>query len=369
MNQRRIARYRACILGTRDILMIDVLLADLEARIDPVGERRLLEQWIEWCDGRFTGYAFHPMRGYVAPARVDWPSATVNEALEDQEAMAIQQFAGVSGPIAGGVGAVPCVRANYGSSILPSLWGVEQFVMDAALNTLPTSLPIPGGIDGIKAALDKGMPDLRSGLGAKTFEMGQRFIEMMKPYPKVSEFVHIYHPDVQGPIDACELLCGSQMFYYLYDYPELMKQFLDLITQTYIAFMREWAKIVPPKLDGYAAHWSMLHKGRIALRNDSLMNLSEEMYVEFVRPFDQRILDEFGGGMVHFCGRGDHFIRAMSEMRGYYAGNSSQPELNDMETIFANTVDKGINLIGLSGQWLGENMRSGRDLHGLVHVM
>lgn len=348
--------------------MTDVLLADLEARIDPTNEKRLLQQWIEFCDGRSSGYVFRPMRGYIAPPRVDWPTVRVNQALEDQEAMAIQQFLGVSGPLDAGNGAILNVRSNYGSSLLPSLFGVEMFIMDDKLDTLPTSLPLPGGIDGVKAALDRGVPDVHSALGGKTLEMGQRFIEMMQPYPKVREFVHIYHPDTQGPIDACEVICGSQMFYYLYDYPDLMKQFLDLITETYIQFMREWYKIVPPTLGGYSAHWAMLHKGRITLRNDSLMNLSEEMYVEFVRPMDQRIFDEFGGGIVHYCGRGDHFTRAMSEMNGLYSIHLTQPHLNDMEHIFANTVDKGISVLGFNSDWIRENRQAARDLHCLVHV-
>lgn len=348
--------------------MIDVLLADLEARIDPAGEKRLLEQWSEFCDGRFSGYVFHPMRNYIAPPRVDWPAVRVNQTLDDQEAMAIQQFIGVSGSLDAGNGAILNIRSNYGTSTVPSLFGVEPYIMADELNTLPTSLPMPGGIDGVKAALDRGVPDVRSELCGKTLDMNRHFIEMMQPYPKVREFVHIYHPDAQGPIDICEVLCGSELFYYLYDYPELMKQFLEMITETYILFMREWDKIVTPKLDGYTAHWGMLHKGRITLRNDSLMNLSEEMYVEFVRPCDQRIFDEFGGGMMHYCGRGDHFASAMSEMGGLYSVNVAQPHLNDMEQVFAHTVDNGVSIMGFTSQWIRENRKAARDLHGLVHV-
>lgn len=348
--------------------MIDVLLADLEARIDPAEEKRLLEEWISFVEGGFSGHVFRPMRNYVAPPRVDWPTVTVNQALDDQEAMAIQQFGPVSGVLDAGNGAILNIRSNYGTSTLPSLFGVEPYIMDEKLNTLPTSLPMPGGIDGVKAALDKGIPDVHSALGGKTLEMNKRFIEMMQPYPKVSEFVHIYHPDAQGPIDICEVLCGSELFYYLYDYPDLMKQFLEMITETYILFMREWEKIVSPKFDRYTAHWGMLHKGRITLRNDSLMNLSEEMYVEFVRPFDQRLFDEFGGGIVHYCGRGDHFAGAMSEMEGLCGLNVAQPHLNDMELVFQNSVDKGISILGLAGNWVREHGKAPRDMRGLVQM-
>ena len=348
--------------------MIEVLLPDLESRIDPAEEKRLLQHWINFCDGGFSGHAFHPMRNYIAPQRIDWPSVTVNQALEDEEAMAIQQFSEVSRAIDAGNGSILNVRCNYGSSIVPSLFGVEPFAMDEKLNTLPTSLPMPGGIDAVRAALDNGVPDIHSALGGRVFAMAERFQQMVAPFPNISEFVHIYHPDAQGPIDICEVLCGSEMFYYLYDYTDLMKQFLELITQTYIAFMREWQRLVPPKLPRHSAHWGMLHKGRITLRNDSLMNLSEDMYIEFVRPFDQRLFDEFGGGMVHYCGKGDHFACAMSEMSGLYSLNIAQPHLSDMEHIIMHTIDRGISILGFNAAWIREHRQPARDLHGLVHV-
>ncbi len=96
------------------------------------------------------------------------------------------------------------------------------------------------------------------------------------------------------------------------------------------------------------------------------MNLSPEMYDEFIRPYDGRLLRELGGGGVHFCGRGDHYIASLSSMEGVYAVPMSQPELNDMEVIYRNTVDKGIKLIGFSSKAAEAALQSGRDLHGHV---
>ena len=39
-----------------------------------------------------------------------------------------------------------------------------------------------------------------------------------------------------------------------------------------------------------------------------------------------------------------------------------------METIFANTVDKGINIIGFTRSAAEEAVARGRDLHGRVHA-
>ncbi|GAG30771.1 unnamed protein product, partial [marine sediment metagenome] len=109
---------------------------------------------------------------------------------------------------------------------------------------------------------------------------------------------------------------------------------------------RAWYDLVG-RNGGHATHWGLMHKGTVMIRNDSLMNLSPQAYVEFVRPLDQRLFDAFGGGAIHFCGRGDHYIEPMSEMTGLGAINMSQPECNDMEVIYRNTVDKSIKVIGL----------------------
>lgn len=111
----------------------------------------------------------------------------------------------------------------------------------------------------------------------------------------------------------------------------------------------------------------MLHRGRIMVRNDAATNLSPAMYDEFVRPYDQRLLTELGGGAIHFCGRGDHFIEKVAGLTGLHAVNTTQPALNDMETIFRNTVDRGINLLGLEKDAAEEAVRRGRPLHGRVH--
>ena len=104
------------------------------------------------------------------------------------------------------------------------------------------------------------------------------------------------------------------------------------------------------------------------LRDDSAMNLSSAMFHEFIRPYDQRLLIEFGGGAVHFCGKGDHFIAELTQMPGVYAINLSQPEYNDMESVFRCTVDQGICLLELNRQAAETALVQGRNLHGRVHA-
>jgi hypothetical protein len=66
----------------------------------------------------------------------------VNDALEDCEAMALQQLEQCSKTLAEGSGALLAVRCNYGTAILPSLFGGELFLMDRDIDTLPACRPL-----------------------------------------------------------------------------------------------------------------------------------------------------------------------------------------------------------------------------------
>ena len=348
-------------------------LDDLEARIDPLQEAELLQAWVNFSEQGSPEALFQPVRQHPSPPGIAWPVVPVNAALEDFDQMALQQYGAVSDLLAQAGGSLAAVRCNYGSSILPSLFGVEMYIMDEALNTLPTSRPL-NDINAIQRLLDGDSPAPECGWGARTLRMGEIFAEIAQKYPRIGQWVFVYHPDVQGPMDVCEVIWGSSLFYALYDHPELVKALLERITATYIRFLRAWEQIFPFRPGGNC-HWGMYHKGAIMLRDDSAMNLSRAMFDEFILPYDQRLLDEFGGGAIHFCGKGDHYIPSMAGLRGLHAINLSQPHLNDMEKVYRCTIDAGleaqsggIRLLGLDHQAAEQAIAQGRSLHGRVHV-
>jgi hypothetical protein len=346
--------------------MIEPYLEDLESRIDPHVEDELLRQWRVFAEGEHDGAVFSPRRPAPAPPARDWPHVLVNDALADPEAMVLQQLEGCSNALAEGNGALLAVRCNFGTAILPSLFGAELFLMEREIDTLPTCRPLAGGVEAVGRLLARGVPDLEAGQGGQVFEMGQRFLDVLRPYPKLARCVHLYHPDLQGPMNVCEMLWGGSLYVDFYDKPKQIHDFLALIAETYLRFMGRWDRLVGPD-DGCAVHWSMLHRGRIMIRNDAATNFSPDMYDQFVRPYDQRLLEELGGGGIHFCGRGDHFIDRLASLSGVHAVNMTQPHLNDLDAIFAATVDRGINLIGFEREAKETLLASGRDARGRVH--
>jgi hypothetical protein len=318
-------------------------LDDLNRRIDPEEDRRNLAEWMSFWQGTAGDGIFYPPKRQASPPSFDWPKVKVNQAVADYDSMLLQQFGDISEELRAGTAGRLNIRCNYGTGIMPTLFGCELFMLDDDLDTLPTAKPLADR-DRVRRLIDAGVPDLSAGLGRKVFECGERMVDTLAKYPNIGSHVAIYHPDLQGPIDIAEVVWGSDIFYAFYEDADLVRSLLDLVTETYAAFMRKWFRLVG-RPGPYSTHWGMLQKGALALRNDSLMNLSSEMYVDFVQPLDQRLMDEFGGGIIHFCGRGCHFIEAMSSTRGLSAIAMSQPECNDMEPIYQHTIDKGIKLL------------------------
>ena len=347
--------------------MLKKYLEDLESRINPAVEDDVLAQWQQFWNRSIEGEFFVPVRTPSA-SKLEWPQININDAIEDKsfELMLLQQLCEVNILLSGTQGLVPAIRANYGSNILPSLFGVEVVMMERAINTLPGSRPLPGGPEKIEQLLGKGVPHHRTGQGAAVLDCAQFFLETLKGYPMLQKYCWIYHPDLQGPFDVCEVVWGSDIFISLYDTPELVQQYMGLITDTYIAFIDEWFKLVPPH-DNFNCHYGWIHPGKVRLSLDSCMNLSPDNYLEFVKQYDARLLNRYGG-VVHSCGKVDHFAPLLYDIRGYHAFNLSQPSYNDMEKIYQVTIDKNIPILALARETVNRAVSQGRRLNGLIQT-
>ena len=94
------------------------------------------------------------------------------------------------------------------------------------------------------------------------------------------------------------LLWGPDIFVALYDCPDLVHSVLDLVTTTYIAWLTHWKELAEEGNE-FTAHWAMMMRGGTMVRDDTPVMLSGAQYDEFARPYDQRVLDAFGG-CIHF---------------------------------------------------------------------
>ncbi|MBQ6053424.1 MAG: hypothetical protein IJL30_09120 [Clostridia bacterium] len=339
------------------------LLNDIENRIDPEAEEDFIRQWRDFLFDRFTGDIFAPKRKSFSASGVERKGLMINDAMADLDSMIYSQLLGVSYALDDSEGnrkrsSSLAIRPNYGSCIGTSLFGAEVYIMPYETNTLPITRTLVGE-DAMKRLIDRGVPDNHAGLGKKAFEFAEFVLDVFSRYPKISKYVFVYHPDIQGPIDNCEVLFGEEMYYRMIDEPETVHEVMSLLTKSYISFMEEWQKLFPPR-DDINPHWANIwHKGSIMLRCDSAMNLSPELYDEFCAPYDRILLKHFNGGGMHFCGKGDHYIESLCAAPLLSVVNMTQPHLNDMEKIYRNTVDRGIKLVGFDLNRANEDVKRG----------
>jgi len=343
---------------------VDACLEDLEAQINPEIEEDLLQQWKSFCCGQCRDEFFVPRRKGASFRKLKWPKYCVNETLEDFDKMLIQQLSGCAGALEKGSGSMLGVRSNYGVVILAMPFGAELFKMQDEQDTLPNCHPM--GLEKIRQIADRPLPSVDDPYLQKVWEMGRRFMEVKRKYPRIGKYVFVYHPDFQGPMDVLELLWGSDIFYAFGDEPGFMHRMLRLMTDFYKATMKRWQEVVPNWDPHLSCHWSHMQRGQIMIRDDSAMNLPPAVFEEFIRPYDQELLDTFGGGAIHACGRVDHYSRFFRDMPGMYGFNMSQPHLNNMETVFSDTVDQGIQILDLAPGATQSAAAAGRKLHGRV---
>ena len=248
------------------------------------------------------------------PIRVNYDSGykmrTISEVHKSLEAMLYNELVScVSGIILKDY-SLPMIRANYGVGTVPSLFGLKSKIVDGGmpwvehLNT----------VEEIRDLVKCGIPDLNNGFGAKISETHKFYRETLKKYPKCNRQIKIYHSDCQGPFDVAHLIWGSDIYMGMYDDPELFHDLMSLVTDTIIKFLDRELEETNGYSDGYNYHWGTLYNGKIVLRDDSSVNLSKDMYFEFIQPYNNRIAKHFESISLHFCGRADQWVKEMIQI-------------------------------------------------------
>jgi len=326
-------------------------LEDIERRINPEEETAIYEAWKRFAHGQQPeGVPFVPPCRTPVPTELEWKHININDAVADEDLMILSQLERCHAALCNGGNTLMNMRPNYGVGIISSMFGAKKFIMPYEMDTLPNVYALEDGEEAIQRLVDSPAPTLMEGYGEHVFSIGEKFAEIRRKYPKIGKYIRFDNPDAQGPIDNCELLWGSDMFYVFYDDPDLLHALLERVTDTIGRFIRKWQQYIPDE-DGLVSYFGRLAKGNIVIRNDSAMNLSPELFSEFIQPYDTKLLATLGGGAVHFCGTGDHFVNLLAQTPLLSSVDMSQPHLNDMEKILSALPDQGINLFVPRGNY------------------
>ena len=136
----------------------ELLLEDVERRIDPDTEDDFRKQWEDFLYDRFEGDIFVPQRKTLYQSTVTPPKVNINDALVDYDLMLRSQIQTVSWALSR-PNVNTCVRSNYGTGIMTSILGAEIFTMPRENNTLPTTRSL-NDTEAVRAIVEKGLPDI-----------------------------------------------------------------------------------------------------------------------------------------------------------------------------------------------------------------
>jgi uroporphyrinogen-III decarboxylase len=125
-------------------------------------------------------------------------------------------------------------------------------------------------------------------------------------YARANSDLPVGLTDMQGPLDTVGQMCGQErLFLWMYEEPQMVHDLFDIVTEAFI----EWTKVQKEHI-GEPLDRSNGLQGvgaspvGIWESDDDMIMIGPKQYREFVVPYVSRIFQAFGGGSVHFCGKG-----------------------------------------------------------------
>jgi hypothetical protein len=238
---------------------------------------------------------------------------------------------------------LPCtVRANFGTVLIASLFGARVEQLD---DNPPWVMHPEGRGASLEAVLESDPLDFSRGWCPRVVETYAFFRETLRGWPPLESLIRLVLPDLQSPFDNLELIVGSSVFEDLLTRPEQVGRALAQVARAQVGFARHLAALIRDGPEGFAHQHATMIRGRILLRDDSVILMSPEMYRDVVAAHDEFVLRELGGGGIHCCGNLGRHAAVFLERAGLECLDFGQSELNDVDAIYRLAQARGAALI------------------------
>ncbi len=323
------------------------LLGDLEGRIDPERLSRIRTR-------HRAALAFQPLDipvliCYTPYAGADFQPYQYAEAFNDPAKMMVNEllvgFTSVYHALDLPDDAPCCIRPNFGTGIIASMFGAEISVVG---DSMPWARPA-GGIEALRAIVESPLPDVGAGLGTRVIEQYEFYRSVLADYPACRDAIEITLPDLQSPFDTAELLWGSEILLAVNTQPDLVAALLDRVADQMLTFYSAIDGLVRDSLRTDAQYQHAVPiRGKMLLRNDTPILVGPKLYEDLIRPFDARLARELEGIAIHFCGNGQHQIAGMLAIPGMQCFDFGQSEMMDVDAIYRETAPQRVVLARIS---------------------
>lgn len=274
----------------------------------------------------------------------DWPVFEYAEVFKDPEKMLLDELLTVYEGTLIKDDKVYVIRANYGVGIIPSLFRCEVIQRS---NDLPWVKPLDSLVD-IKKIIKKGVPDVNTGMVPRVNETQDFFRKKLHDYPNLRKSIRIGMADNQGSFNIAVMIRGPDLFADLYEHKELIKDFLELITQTYIEFSKSQKDKIDEEINiGYYFQYRL--PGGVKISEDHALSISPFMYDEFCLPYNAQIGEKFGGLSMLVCGQAENLIKNIIETPNLKCIIRWSEDFDDLVYVYQLAKEKKICIMWYGG--------------------
>jgi uroporphyrinogen-III decarboxylase len=200
-----------------------------------------------------------------------------------------------------------------------------------------------------------------------------RVLDVLR-YMKTHSVLPVGITDFQGPLTTANQLMGyDKLIYMMYDHPDATHELMDKVTETLIMWVKKQKEVIGEPLN-YCIGDQQVYTGPNAgvwFSDDDAVLMSAASYREFVVPYNSRILEAFGGGVVHYCGNATHHADNFLNTRGLKALNIYNlyniPSVRKLQEQLMNKIALFVcDFTPVNYQAYFEEMLDTLDMRGLV---
>ena len=255
----------------------------------------------------------------------------------DLEKMFVSQLKPALGIALANGDAVPSVRANVGcGAVCTLLGGLKQNFYTDKMPWLQERLTTEQVMEMTEESIEE----------SPEFKMGLEQMRYMKEMLKGTG-IKVFPMDLQGPIDIAHLLLGDDFFYLLYDEPEVVHKTLQLAVAIDTYAMKKCFEIIQP--EDYVCHYNCLvlpASSPLKVSEDTSTLLSKDHLLEFMLPYTEQLLANFGGGYIHYCGDNQHLLKIAPTIKKSIGLNFGNPERHDPKSVLEDLGKAGMCYYG-----------------------
>lgn len=223
----------------------------------------------------------------------------------------------------------------YGTGVLASAFGVNLICNPKADPAVDLStMSSPEEID----ALEMPVPG-KSG--------AMKIVTEYLDYFKANSDLPVAITDCQGPLTTAFQVAGYDNFcFWMQDDPKRIHMLMEKVTEALIQWVRFQKERAGQPLEGCCFPLSIKVPdgyGGVWMADDDSVIMSSDLYKEFIKPYNERLLKAFGGGCIHYCGNSTQNIENYVNTEGVKAiNNFNMDNLSAATAIRSALKERGI---------------------------